>query len=234
MVDRMPSPEPLPIPSEQPGSRGKILEVAERLFASSGYAAVGMRELATLVGLSKSALFHHFPTKRDLYAAVLDGVMERIERSIDPMRLGDMSPRRALESWIDGIVTTLATEPPAGRLLMRALVEDEPFPAIRLTPGQTASRREGDGIGAEPMAFERRLEAILARCGELLERGVASGDFRALPRADALLNVIGATVFYFASGDVGEALIGESIFSTSAIERRREEIRTFVCRGLAA
>lgn len=218
--------EPSPSP-RLPDSRDKILEVAEGLFAYGGYAGVGMRQLASMVGLSKSSLFHHFPTKLDLYGAVLDRVLRRIEEGIDaavaPGAAAD--PVAELEAWIDAVVSTLAEDVPAGRLMMRALVDEEPFPAIALST---------DAHGRELMPFEERLAAILERFGALLTRGIEAGAFRPVPIGDAILSVIGTTVLHFASGDLGEALIGESIFSEAAVERRRREVREFIRRGLLA
>ena len=51
---------------------------------------------------------------------------------------------------------------------------------------------------------------------------------------DTIQTVIGAIVFHFASGDLGEALIGEPIFSGTAVERRRHEVSEFIRRGLLA
>ena len=56
-------------------ARDKILDAAEALFARRGYAGVGMSEVAEAVGLGKSSLFHHFPTKAQLYAAVADRIL---------------------------------------------------------------------------------------------------------------------------------------------------------------
>src|SRR2546430_17414746 len=75
-------------PSAEQTSRDKILDAAEALFAKRGYAAVGLRELAELVGLGKSSLFHHFRNKAQLYAAVTARILVRIEarlgRSLAP------------------------------------------------------------------------------------------------------------------------------------------------------
>ena len=209
-----------------PDSRDKILEVAEGLFAFGGYAGVGMRQLAAMVGMSKSSLFHHFPTKLDLYAAVLERVLERIERGIDAAEaLGD-APAAQLDAWIDAVVCTLSEDVPAGRLMMRALVDEEPFPAIQL------------GLDARPdrelMPFEERLARILERFGRLLVAGIEAGEFRPVAIGDAMLTVIGAISFHFASGDLGEALLGESIFAGPAVERRRREVGEFIRRGLRA
>lgn len=51
--------------------RENIVAAATALFAASGYATTSMQEVADRVGVSKSALFHHYPTKEDLLRAVL-------------------------------------------------------------------------------------------------------------------------------------------------------------------
>lgn len=209
-----------------PDSRDKILEVAEGLFAYGGYAGVGMRQLAATVGLSKSSLFHHFPTKLDLYADVLDRVLERIEQGLDSNSNAGAAPAERLEAWIDAVVQTLSEDMPAGRLMMRALVDEEPFPAVMIHGGPGADR--------ELMSFEIRLGRIIERFRALLEEGIAAGVFRPVSIGDAILSVIGCVVFHFASGDLGEALIGDSIFSGSAVERRRREVSEFIRRGLLA
>lgn len=215
----------IPIP-RAPDSREKILEVAEGLFAYAGYAGVGMRQLAATVGLSKSSLFHHFPTKLDLYGAVLDGVLARIENGLLHASDENASPEAQLTDWIDSVICTLSEDVPAGRLMMRALVDEEPFPAIQISAEIETDR--------ELMPFEVRLAAIVDRISGVLERGIAAGVFRPVSVGDTLLSVIGAVVFHFASGDLGEALLAEPVFSHAAVERRRREVSEFIRRGLLA
>ena len=205
-------------------TRDKILELAAVHFARSGYRGVGMRRLAADVGLSKSALFHHFPTKLELYGEVLDRVLERLEFALDAGRTSLGGPVERLEAWIDSLVRSLAEEIPSARLLMRTLVEEEPFPGFLLEPR----------AGRQMLSAEVRLARILGRFKGLLEEGVAAGVFRPVSIGDAIQTTLGAIVFHFASGDLGEALLGESIFRVSAVERRRQEVSDFIRRGLLA
>jgi len=205
-------------------TRDKILDVGEVEFARGGYQGVGMRQLAVAVGLSKSALFHYFSTKLDLYEEVVDRVLSRIELGLDSGKAASGDPVERLDAWVDSIVSTLSEDIPAGRLLMRALVEEDPFQGIVLAPG---GKRE-------MMPSEIRLARILSRFSALIEEGVAAGVFRPLSVVDAVQTSIGAVVFHFASGEMGEALIGEPIFSATAVERRRKELSEFIRRGLLA
>jgi AcrR family transcriptional regulator len=207
----------------EPSSKEKILEVAEALFAVSGFTGVGMRQIAAAVGLSKSSLFHHFPTKLELYGEVLDRVTERLEIGFcDEAEHRGMAAEQ-LDHWIESLIGTLAADTPAARLLLRALVDEEPFPPLELEP-------EGRPL----MPYEARLARVMARFRALLERGIADGIFRPVSIGDTIQTTIGAIVFHFASGDIGEALIGEPIFSGTAVERRRSEVSEFIRRGLLA
>jgi len=52
--------------------REQILEASARLFARKGLAATTTRDLATACGVSESALYKHFPSKEELFRAVLE------------------------------------------------------------------------------------------------------------------------------------------------------------------
>lgn len=68
-MSNLPSPaRPVLVPSE--GARA-ILAAAEVLFASRGYDAVSMNEIAQAAGVSKANIFHHFSNKKALYLEVL-------------------------------------------------------------------------------------------------------------------------------------------------------------------
>lgn len=53
------------------GSRTRILEAALALMSEHGVAGTSMRMLAGECGLNVATLYHHFPSKADLLAAVL-------------------------------------------------------------------------------------------------------------------------------------------------------------------
>jgi len=49
-------------------TRGRILEAARRRFADQGYEATSLREIAEDLGVTKAALYYHFPSKVDILA----------------------------------------------------------------------------------------------------------------------------------------------------------------------
>ena len=54
--------------------RDKVLE----LFASKGFGQVGMRELATCLGLAPGSLYHHYPSKQHLLLDLIEEFYEEL------------------------------------------------------------------------------------------------------------------------------------------------------------
>ncbi len=63
--------------------REQLLASAQQVFVSNGYHAAAMDEIAENAGVSKPVLYQHFPSKLDLYLALLD---EGAERLVDTVR----------------------------------------------------------------------------------------------------------------------------------------------------
>jgi AcrR family transcriptional regulator len=52
--------------------RGQIIEAAASLFSRKGFNGTTTREVAEAVGVSEAAVFKHFATKEELYAAIIE------------------------------------------------------------------------------------------------------------------------------------------------------------------
>ena len=203
----------------EPSSREKILEVAEARFAQRGFAGVGMREVALAAGLGKSSLFHHFPTKAELYVAVIERVIARIEAHVLPALGGAGHVTQRIDRAVDALIDALAEHPTTARLLLRSLVEEDAVAAA-----------EPPGLAA----VEARIHTLVARFTALLSAGIATGELRPVHAADAVQTLIGATVYHFASGEFGEALLGGALYSADAVARRKREVKELLLHGLAS
>jgi TetR/AcrR family transcriptional regulator, cholesterol catabolism regulator len=78
---------------EPPDERRQVLiSEAARLFGSKGYENTSMRDIAAVVGILPGSLYHHFPSKEDLFVAVysfavaqsLDAVETAVANHNDP------------------------------------------------------------------------------------------------------------------------------------------------------
>jgi AcrR family transcriptional regulator len=58
--------------------RAQLLDAANDVFTSKGYHAAAMDDIAEAAGVSKPVLYQHFPSKLDLYLALLDSSCERL------------------------------------------------------------------------------------------------------------------------------------------------------------
>jgi AcrR family transcriptional regulator len=63
--------------------RNALLDAAERLFATKGYGATTVTEIAVEAGVSRPTAFRYFPTKADFVFAVQDEWREALRRVVD-------------------------------------------------------------------------------------------------------------------------------------------------------
>lgn len=76
---------PARMPREQ--RREQVLDAAREVFVVSGFHSAGMDEIAERAGVSKPVLYQHFPSKLDLYLALLDsGINDLLTSTADAMR----------------------------------------------------------------------------------------------------------------------------------------------------
>ncbi|HYB98402.1 MAG TPA: TetR/AcrR family transcriptional regulator [Candidatus Limnocylindrales bacterium] len=200
----------------QQESRDKILDCAEPLFARRGFAGIGLAEVAEQAGLSKSSLFHHFASKAQLYAAVMARILDRIEADLVRALADGGSPVQRLERWLDVVNDVLAAHPTYARLLLRSLFEDD----------------ELNGALPEEQAVNATIERIIAAIDRLLREGIEAGVFRPVNVPHTVHSIIGMIVFHFASGELGEELLGSDPFSTSEVRRRKTEVKNLLRHGL--
>lgn len=76
-----PSNRPTRMPRDQ--RRIQLLDAASEVFASKGYHAAAMDDIADAAGVSKPVLYQHFPSKLDLYLALLDQSCERLVEVVE-------------------------------------------------------------------------------------------------------------------------------------------------------
>jgi AcrR family transcriptional regulator len=92
--------------------REQILNTALKLFAAQGFDATSTRQIAREVGIAEGLIFHYFPTKASLLAAILEDRLEgrrAFRRELRPL-LEDAARRpvsEVLRSVASGWLATL-------------------------------------------------------------------------------------------------------------------------------
>ena len=59
-------------------TRAALVRAGRELFAERGYAAVGTNELVDRAGVTRGAMYHHFPGKKDLFRAVYEHTEQEV------------------------------------------------------------------------------------------------------------------------------------------------------------
>ena len=76
--------------------REQVLEIAQELFATQGYHHVSMDDIADQALVSKPVLYRHFPSKLDLYLAVVDrggeALVKAVTEALEPISAGAAEP----------------------------------------------------------------------------------------------------------------------------------------------
>jgi TetR/AcrR family transcriptional regulator len=156
---------------------GELLDAALALFVEKGFAATRVEEVASLAGVSKGTLFLYFPTKEDLFKAVIRENIAKLfpawneEFKSFAGSSGDML-RYAMLTWWQQMGNT-----PASGIAKLVISEAQNFPDIAAFY-QEEVIRPGNAL----------LRQILAR-------GVASGEFRPLDLDQAVYTVVAPMIF---------------------------------------
>ena len=81
--------------------RAAIIQAAIRLFSERGFRGTTTREIASAVGVSEPVLYQHFPSKRDLYTAIIETVMNREQYTeVERMLSHSEDEPRVLLKWL--------------------------------------------------------------------------------------------------------------------------------------
>ncbi|WP_432468157.1 TetR/AcrR family transcriptional regulator [Agarivorans sp. Z349TD_8] len=79
----------------------KLATQAAQLFLKHGYSQLGMRQLALELGLSKSALYHYFPSKESLFSASLEAITQQ------GMQLSQLCLTAPLTERVDALLSLM-------------------------------------------------------------------------------------------------------------------------------
>lgn len=170
-----------------------LLAVAVKLFNERGYDGTSMEDLSRKLGITKSAIYHHVPSKQELLRLsvnrALDGLFE-LTAELDSV------PGRAvdrLEHLVRGSVVVLVERLPFVTLLLR----------VR---GNTKVERDA-------LARRREFDAIVtALVTEAVEEGDLRSDIAPATAARLLFGMVNSLIeWYRPRGGAGAAELSEAV-----------------------
>jgi AcrR family transcriptional regulator len=114
------SSEPAPRRGRPGYDQETVLRRAIDLFNRKGYDGTSMGDLAKELGFTKSAIYHHVPSKSHLLEQALDEALDRLSQTIDAARADTGAPAYdRLRTAVRGSVQILVEHLPAVTLLLR-------------------------------------------------------------------------------------------------------------------
>lgn len=203
-------------PRGRPGyDREAVLRRAVDLFNQRGYDATSISDLASELGVTKSAIYHHFDSKEALLSAALDEALDSLGSAVDAAASLDLDmfggSGRAydrLRATVEAAVGILASHQPSVTLLLRV-------------HGNSALERS---------ALERR-RRIDEQLATLVRSAAAEGDLRPDVDPDVISRLIFGMVnslvdWYRPDGpldaDVLASTISSVLFDGLDVHPRRE------------
>jgi AcrR family transcriptional regulator len=137
--------------------RAQILGAASKSFATRSYHLVSMDAIAHAAGVGKGTLYRYFPSKEELYLALVDEAFGLLMRRLGREEAAGLPPSVALPRMIEAIVETFARHLPYFRLMQRG---------------------EARLLIRKKQVIRARREHIVQLVAKVLDRGIEAGTFR--------------------------------------------------------
>lgn len=173
-------------------TRTALIEAARRLFVEKGYADTGTPEIVSSAGVTRGALYHHFPDKQALFRAVVEAEAASVAAEVEQ---GSVAAREPVEALLAGGRAYLQSMSAPGRT--RLLLLDGPAVLGRpemdmidarhgnrtLREGLAAAMRSGALAGLPLDALTAQLAAMFDRAALAIEKGADAADYIAVVEA---------------------------------------------------
>lgn len=169
-------------------SRDVILDAAIRCFASTGYAATTIKDLASEAQVNSALLYYYFVDKQTLYRETLRHVAQRLSSSAGRRLDDDLAPDEAIRRFVQQQAEFLIANPHVPRLMLREMLEH--------------AGRHAEG------AIVSLIGGVFKTLCDVIRRGQEQGIFRADvdPKYAAVSTVSLVAYFVIARPVVGVAL----------------------------
>lgn len=178
-----------PAGSAQTATPERLLDAAEQAFAQHGLRGARLEDIAAAAGIRRPSLLYHYPSKHDLYGAVVRRTFERLGAALLQAMVGPPDFAARFDAVVACYADFLAEHPAQARILVWELLD-------------------GQGPGREIL-----LDQVVPLL-DLVERFVrieGRGDVRrGLPVRAAIVQVASDIVLRSAAAEFKSALWGDA------------------------
>jgi AcrR family transcriptional regulator len=155
---------------------GELIDAALACFAERGFAATKLDDIAAKAGVSKGTVYLYFPSKEDLFKAVIrETVLPNLVRAEALLDSSDAPSAEALRRLVEFMTGRMASSP-VGIIPKLIITEAGNFPDI--------ARFYLDNV----------VHRGFALIGRIIERGIKRGEFRPVDVRSATFCIVGPIV----------------------------------------
>lgn len=196
-------------------TRADILAAAEAEFASHGFDAANIDEIARRTQSSKRMIYYHFGNKRDLYREVLKQAYISLREHSIFDGIAEMEPMAGIRAYA---ISTFDSHIMHPNLIRLSAYEN-------ISKGTTL-----DALRDDLRDYPSTMEPL----HELLDRGVSEGIFRpGLRVMDIYLMIVGMSFHTVSNQHSIEAIFGHNMLADDEVRARRVMLADMVCRYVA-
>ncbi len=124
-------------------TRRALLEGARRIFARDGFGATTNRSIAEAVGVTSAAIYHYFPSKAVLFAAVFDQTQSVVYDGFERAACGPGHLTERFERVLDAAVEFNRTDASLGGFLVTVSIEVQRHPELAGLVASQSARSAG-------------------------------------------------------------------------------------------
>jgi len=151
-------------------TREQLKSAAARLFREQGFHGTSVAEIAAAAWITKSSLYHHFPSKQALLAEILTDTGSRVTPAVEAIATADLPAADRLRA--------------AARSHVVELIHDQDKVACFVEEGRFLASEYRNAFVASRDRYEQSFRRIL-------QDGIGSGEFRPVSVSLASLAVLG-------------------------------------------
>ena len=151
-------------------TREQLKCAAARLFREQGFHGTSVAQIAAAAWITKSSLYHHFPSKQALLAEILTDTASRVTPALESIAAADLPAAERLRA--------------AARSHVVELIHDQDKVACFVEEGRFLESEHRDAFVASRDRYEQSFRRIL-------QDGIGSGEFRPVSVSLASLAVLG-------------------------------------------
>jgi TetR/AcrR family transcriptional regulator len=196
-------------------SRAAILQAAAKEFSELGIAGARTDAIAREARVNKALLYYYFKDKETLYGAVLDDAFSGMRSRVFQVLDSDLPPREKIMAYVGAYFDFIASSRIYPKLMQREMMR----------------AREGRSEHIDRLV-KTYFQPIYQRVGELLNKGIAEGEFRRVDPIHFIPSMVAMIIFYFSSAPVMQRIVHFNPLTPRRIAERRAAVLDFISAAL--